>query len=200
MAEERDEAYRMPPPHYPLRRVRSTLLVASYRMVQKMGREDQYLRALAAEYHEPIKGAVAGTWILAEVALAHYAACESFALTNEEQVDIGRTVGAQIRGTLFGTIVYLSKEAGATPWTVVGALPRLWPRLFDGSWITMWKQGPKEVRLDIQGLPLVDARYFCNALRGQIMGTLDLFCTRTYVTSRPERLGPSAHSMRIQWA
>ncbi len=187
-------------PHLPLRRVRSTLLVASYRMVQKMGRAEAYLRALPQEHHAPIIAAVAGSWVAVDSAIAHYQACEALGLESDEQVDIGRTVGAQVRGTLFGTIVYLSKEVGATPWSVFPSVPRLWPRLFDGSAIAIWNLGPKEARLDITGLPLVDVPYFCNALRGQIMGMLDLFCTRTYVTTSPRNVRPGVRSMRIQWA
>ncbi len=187
------------PPHLPLSRVRSTLLVASYKMVKTIGREEDYLRALPLEHRATITGAVAGTWLEIAPAMAHYRACDSLGLTPDAQVDIGRTVGAQIRGTLFGTIVNLSKEAGVTPWAVLPAVPRWWPRVFEGSYISIWKLGPKDSRLDVSGLPFVDVPYFFNALRGQIMGMLDLFCTRTYVNARGH-FGPGAASMRIQWA
>jgi hypothetical protein len=192
--------FETPLPHVPLRRVRSTLLVASYKMVQKLGREGEYLRALPREHHQGITGAVAGTWVEVDLAMAHYLACESLGLSTEAQVDIGRTVGAQIRGMLFGTIVFLSKEAGVSPWSMLPAVPRLWPRLFDGTGISLWKLGPKETRLNVHGLPLLEVPYFRNGLRGQIMGMLDLFCTRTYVTAGTPNAGTGTASLRIQWA
>jgi hypothetical protein len=199
MGQDAGTPIQTPPPHVPLRAVRSTLLVASYRMVQKLGRDADYLRALPSEHHGTIIEAVVGTWIAVDVAVAHYRACDGLGVPHEEQVEIGRTVGAQIRGTLFGTIVYLSKEVGATPWSVLPQVPRLWPRLFEGSAIMIWEQGPKDARLDILGLPLVDIAYFRNALRGQVMGMLDLFCTRTYV-SPCKAPNPGVSSLRIQWA
>jgi hypothetical protein len=188
-----------PPPHVPLRRVRSTVLVASYKMVQAMGRADDYLRALPPDHHATIVGAVAGTWIDVDIALAHYNACEALGLSNEAQVDVGRTVGAQVRGTFAGTVVRLSKEAGITPWSVVPAFPRLWTRGFEGSAVLGWKLGPKECRLDTVGNPLADIRYFRNALRGQCMGMLDLFCSRSYAHPRLAHFEPGTYSMRVQW-
>ncbi len=187
-------------PHVALRRVRSTLLVASYRMVQEMGRAQDFAAVLAPEVHAEIVSAVAGTWLTVETAVAHYQACEALGLSTDAQVDVGRTVGARVRGTLFGTAVSLSREVGATPWTVFPAVPRLWPRVFEGSSLQLFKLGPKEGQLIIRGLPLVDIRYFRKAFRGQIVGLVELFCTRAYVQSLAGRYAPGDHAMKIQWA
>ena len=192
--------YQTPHPHGPLRRVRSTLLVASYRMVQKLGREADYLRALPPEFHPAIVGTVAGTWVPVDAAVAHYVACESLGLSSEAQLEVGRAVGAQIRGTLFGTIVNLSKQVGATPWTVFAALPRFWPRVFDGSVVTLSQHGPKDALLELKWFPLADVRYFRNAFRGQVLGMLDLFCTRAFASSCDRMAAPGDHALRIQWA
>ena len=197
---EPQAVHQTPHPHVPLRRVRSTLLVASYRVVQNLGRERDYLAALPAEHHAPITGAVAGTWVPVDVAIAHYDACEKLGLSVESQVEVGKGVGSQIRGTFFGTVMNLSKEVGVTPWSVIPSIPRLWPRLFDGSAIAISTQGPKEIRMDVTGLPLVDIPYFRNALRGQAMGMLDLFCRKTFASVYNGRFAPGSTSLRIQWA
>ena len=169
-------------------------------MVQAMGRDDDYKRALPPEHHATVFGAVAGTWVGVDVALAHYHACESLGLSSEAQVEVGRTVGTTLRGTLAGTIVTMSKEAGVSPWTVIPTMPRFWGRAFEGSAIFGWKLGPKEARFDIQGMALIDVRYFRNALRGQCMGLLDLFCTRSYANARAAHFEPGTYSLRVQWA
>ena len=192
--------FQTPPPHAPLRRVRSTLLVASYKMVHRMGRDGDYRRALPPEHHAAIFEAVAGTWVSVRVAIAHYQACESLGLTNDAQIEIGRTVGMQIRGTLAGTLVNMSKEVGVSPWSVIPTMPRVWSRVFDGSTITGWKTGPKEARLEAVGSPLLDVRYFRNALRGQCMGMLDLFCSRSYAHARQGSFEPGTYSIQLQWA
>jgi hypothetical protein len=86
------------------------------------------------------------------------------------------------------------------PWTVIPTMPRFWGRIFDGSALVGWKLGPKEVRIDAVRTPLVDVRYFRNALRGQCMGLMDLFCTRSYVNARAVSLEPGTFSVRLQWA
>jgi hypothetical protein len=189
-----------PEPHLPLRRVKTTLLVASLKMLRTLGRFDDYKRALPPEYHGPILDAVAGNWIGVDVAVAHYRACEALGLSAEEQVEVGRTVGTQLRGTLAGTIVTMSKEVGVDVWTVLPVMPRYWGRIFEGGSLFGWKLGPKEIRLTTTGMALVDVRYFRNALRGQVMGMLDLFCSRTYANPLGTRFEPGTFSMRVQWA
>jgi len=201
MGSERAEPiFSTPKPHLPLRRVRSTLLVASYKMIHAMGRDDDYRRALPREHHAAIVNAVAGTWVDVDVALAHYVACEGLGLSSEEQVEVGRNVGLKLRGTLAGTIVHMSKEVGVDPWTVIPTMPRLWSRVFEGSAILGWRLGPKEARIDAVGMPIVDVRYFRNALRGQCMGMMDLFCTRSYANARSAQFEPGTYSLRLQWA
>jgi hypothetical protein len=192
--------FTMPPPHVPVRRVRSTLLVASYKMVQSIGRQADYLSALPKAHHATILDAVVGTWIDVATAIAHYGACDALGLSNEELVEVGRKVGDTIRGTLAGTLVHLSKEVGIDPWNALPVMPRLWPRVFDGGAITGWKRGPKEVRVDLTGSPIFESRYFRNAFRGQIMGMMELFCSKAYVGPRPGRSEPGAYSVRVQWA
>jgi hypothetical protein len=54
--------------------------------------------------------------------------------------------------------------------------------------------------MDVTGLPLVDIPYFRNALRGQAMGMLDLFCRKTFASVYNGRFAPGSTSLRIQWA
>lgn len=195
-----EPVFSTPAPHVALQRVRSTLLVASYKMVRAMGRDDDYRLALAPEYHATILSAVAGTWVAVDVVLAHYRACEALGLSADAQVEVGRTVGRQVRGTLAGTLVHMSKQVGVAPWTVLPTLPRFWSRVFDGGAILDWRLGPKEVRIDAVKMPLFDFDYFRNACRGQVMGLMDLFCTRSYVTARGTSFQPGTYSVRVQWA
>jgi hypothetical protein len=165
-----------------------------------MGREQEFRRALPSEHHAAVFDVIAGTWVSVPVAVAYYRACEELGLSNEEQVDNGRSVGVQIRGTFAGTLVHMSKEVGFGPWNLIPAMPRLWGRIFDGSTLRGWKLGPKEARVEVSGMALADLRYFRNALRGQVMGMLDLACTRSYVNAWGGTFPPGTYSLRLQWA
>jgi hypothetical protein len=179
--------------------VKSTLLVASLQRLREMGREADYLRTLPPAERAAIVESVAGTWLPTDVAVAHYEACEALGLTDEEQVEVGRAVGVRLRGTLLGTVVRMAKEGGVSPWAVIPHFPRFWSRLFEGSALLGWKLGPKEARIECVAMPLVDVRYFRNALRGQTQGILDLFCTRSYVTQIPGRSGVGWMGLLMQW-
>src|ERR1700722_20125420 len=173
-----------PPPQRALRQVRSTLLVASLAALRDLGRMDDYLRALPPDLHAVVLEAIPGTWVPVATAVAHYRACDTLGCTHAEGVDIGRRVFDRLRETLLGTAVRLSKNVGVTPWTVIPLFPRFWTRLFDGGAMHGWRLGPKEARIDILDMPLCDTAYFRNALCGQGMGVLDLFCSKSYVGER----------------
>jgi hypothetical protein len=163
-----------------------------------MGREADYLRALPEAYRAVIVESVAGTWLAPDVAVAHYEACESLGLTEEDQFDVGRVVGERLRGTLLGAVVRMAKAGGVTPWAVIPHFERLWNRLFEGSAIFGWKLGPKEARMECVAMPLVEIPYFRNALRGQTQGILDLFSQRAYVTEIPGT-GRGSMGILLQW-
>jgi hypothetical protein len=184
---------------YPLRRVKSTLFVASLRRLREMGREADYLRALPDLHRAAIVESVAGNWLPTEVAFAHYEACEALGLTDDQQVAVGRIVGERLRETLLGSVVRMAKEGGVTPWAVIPHFPRFWSRLFDGSALQGWKLGPKEARIECVAMPLVDIRYFRNALRGQAQSIIDMFCQRSYVTQIPGRSGVGWMGLLLQW-
>jgi hypothetical protein len=190
-----------PPPQRALRQVRSTLLVASLAALRDLARMDEYLRALPPELHASVLEAIPGTWMPVATAIAHYRACDTLGCSYTEGVDIGRRVFDRLQGTLLGTAVRLSKNVGVTPWTVIPLFPRFWTRLFDGSAMHGWRRGPKEARIDILDMPLCDTAYFRNALCGQGMGVLDLFCGKSYVGERKSsETSPGRLSLRVQWA
>jgi hypothetical protein len=189
----------LPEPVLPLSRVRSTLVVASVSTIRRLGHFDLYSRALPDAHRAVLSEAVAGTWLTVESALAHYEACDALGLSEQQQVTIGRSVGEQIRGTLTGAMVSVSKHGGVTPWSLVAVMPRVWGRVFEGSALGIWKLGPKEIRLDALEMPLFGSRYFRNAFRGQAMVALDLFCTKSYVVDL-HAAKSGAYSFRGQWA
>jgi hypothetical protein len=188
-----------PDPCPPLTRVRSTLLVASIATVRRLGYFDAYSAALAPDRRTAVLECVAGVWLPLASAAAHYAACDTLGLGDEAQVGIGRSVGVQLQGTLTSIVLRMAKEGGVTPWTVMPQFHTFWSRLFDGSGLAAWKVGPKEARLDVVGMPLCASRYFRNALRGQAMVILDLFCKKSYMTERPGA-ARGLYSFRVQWA
>jgi hypothetical protein len=181
--------------------VRSTLLLSSYATMRELGHADAYLANLPSRYHPMILETVVGTWVPIEVGIAHYTTCDTLRLSTEQQIAMGRRVGDRIQGTILGTVVRMAKEAGVTPLTVLPHWQRFWNRVFDGGGLYANKLGPKEVEMGLRSVVLADCPYFRIAVRGLMMGLLDLFCRKSYVREQEsDKRKPGCLTFRIQWA
>ena len=189
----------LPTPCEPVKAVRSTLILSSYTSLVAEGHVERYFTALAAEHHAAVKNAVAGAWLPADVANAHYAACSSLGLSHDAVVRLGRAVGQKVNGTLLGTAVRMAKEMGVSPLTVVPQFPRFWGRAFQGGGICAFKTGPKEVRFEMHNAAVIDYPYFRSAICGLLMGMLEPVCQRVYMIERPGPRAPGMGIFRLQW-
>jgi hypothetical protein len=184
-----------------LQHIRSTLLMSSYATVRELGHADAYFAHLPSRYHRVILDAVVGTWVPIDVAFAHYTACDMLGLSTDDQIAMGRRVGDRIQGTVLGTVVRMARGAGVSPLTVLPHWQRFWNRVFDGGGLYANKVGPKEVEMGARGVLLADSSYFRIAVRGLMMGILDLFCQKSYVRELgAEKRKPHCATFRIQWA
>jgi hypothetical protein len=179
---------------------RSTVIIGSAASVRAAGRWDEYVAALAPEHRDAILGAVAGAWIPFDVARVHYAACDALGFTPDEMVANGRRTYDTVGGTLFAAVLRMAKTAGVTPWTFIEAVPRFWWRSYDGGGVQVTKLGPKEARIQVVAVRLLDSPYFRGALRGVLMAVLERFCTKAYVTEWPGKRPSATVTLRVQWA
>jgi len=173
--------------------------MASIDTVRQRGLFVAYERALAAQHKETLLGAIAGTWLPMDAALAHYRACDSLGLTAEQQVQSGRSTFDGARGTLLGTAVRLARGAGLTPWTELPLLQRFWDRGFDGGAVSVTRAGPKDAHTTLVHCAVIASPYFRNGLRGLLTALMELTCTKAYVTDR-RPVSESTLSFRVQWA
>jgi hypothetical protein len=182
----------------PVTKVRSTLVTSSLKTMQERGTIDRYYELLPREYHAPVRDMIAGVWLPVEIAVAHYRACDGLGLTPSEQVEIGRLVGQKIQGTLLGTLVLVAKQAGATPWSYLTQLGRLYERLAVGGGIQVKRVAQKEALIDLYNVPVFDIPYFRAAWRGVNHGLCELFCAKAYVKSGA--VTPTRIEYVISWA
>jgi hypothetical protein len=182
----------------PVTKVRSTLVTSSLKTMQERGTIDRYFHLLPPAHHGPIRDLIAGVWIDADLALAHYRACDALGLTPGEQLEIGRLVGQKIQGTLLGTLVLVAKQAGATPWAYLTQLGRLYERLAMGGGIRVQKVAPKEAVIDVFNVAVFEIPYFRTAWRGVNHGLCELFCAKAYVKTGV--VSPLRTQYVISWA
>lgn len=183
----------------PVRAIRSTVIVGSYGVLRERGLFDAYAAALPPKAHDVLVHTVAGAWIPLDLALTHYAACDSLGLPPDTIAQLGRGVFDRIRGTLLGTTVRMAREAGVTPWTVLPHLQRFWDRAYQGGGLSVVKMGPKEARGEVVQARLCESLYFRHALRGLLGGVLELFCQKAYVSALSTQ-APASVAYQMQWA
>jgi hypothetical protein len=184
----------------PLSRVRSTIVLASMSDIKTDGFYDDYVKRLAPGHKDALLDLVAGMWMPAELAAAHYSACDALHFTAADQTLRGRRAADRVGGSIFGTAIRAAREAGATPWTIFAQLPRFWSRAYDGGGLAVYRTGPKDARIDLLEIALCDIPYYRRALAGWMAGTLDLFCERLYFHDTPARAGPGTARFVAQWA
>ena len=174
-------------------------MISSLASVSEAGYRDAYFAALPEKHHETVRSAVAATWLPADLAVAHYGACSSLGLSHDAVARIGRSVGDKVSGTLVGTAARISREMGVTPLEVIPQFQRFWGRAFQGGGCCAFKIGPKEVSLEAHKAVVFDYPYFRSAICGLLMGVLEPFCTRVYVSERPGQRPPAGGLFKIQW-
>jgi hypothetical protein len=179
---------------------RSTWLSSSVRALRARSLLDRYLDELPPQFHEPVLTSVVGVWLPIDVAIAHYAACDALHLASPELFEIGRETASQVHATVLSIAVRLAKGAGATPWTILGQLQRLWERIWIGGAVGAMKAGPKEAIVECVGWPCARFGYTRTAMRGVFAGLCELVSTRVYVTEMSRQCSPTRLTYRIAWA
>jgi hypothetical protein len=182
----------------PATHFRSTWVFSSQESLRERGHFDEYRRLLQS-HQETILSTLVGVWLPMEVARAHYEACDRLRLSEAEQVAMGETVGARMRGTLLSTVVKMARGAGVTPWTIIPRLDQISRRGANGGGAAVYKLGPKEVRVEFVGLELFDVSYFRHAFRGVLLSIGLLFCEKGYIHDLP-RKAPGEANFWAQWA
>jgi hypothetical protein len=184
----------------PVVKVRSTLLASSLMSLRERGWLDAYTKALPAALHPTILNAVPGHWLDVDIAMAHYEACDRLRRSPEEQFEIGWRVADRIQNSVLGTLVRVATGAGVTPWTGLAYFQRLWDRLMVGGSGAVFRIGPKEARVEIRGVPMVQFDWFRNGWRGMFGGSGQLFANKLYIHEVPRQTTKMATAFRMSWA
>jgi hypothetical protein len=174
-------------------------VVSSIQTLKERGHFEQYKRILSPAHTDAILLAVAGMWLPMPVARAHYEACDRLRLTNEERREMGARSGERAQGTVLKTAAAIARRAGASPWSFVPLLTRLWARGADGGGIAVYKAGPKYSIVEVVGCELFGVNYFRAAFTGVVIGIIKLAATNVYAQDLPAP-APDGWIGRFQWA
>jgi hypothetical protein len=181
--------------------LRSTLIASSLESLRHRQLLARYSETVSPKHRDALLQTVAGQWLPMEMGMAHYTAVDQLGFSAEEQAGIGGEVSHKIHDTFLGVVMKMATNAGVTPWTLLPKGNQLYARLFRGGGGTsIVKLGPKEVRAEIVGVPILALPYFRNAIRGLYQAGISVFCTRCYVHEILRKPVPTAIALRISWA
>lgn len=181
-----------------LTRVRSTLLSSALVELRDRGLFERYWEHLDPAARPEVESMIAGLWIPADVAIAHYAACDQLGLGSQDAYEIGRGIGKRIHDTILSMLTRAARGAGVTVWTAVGIYTRLYVRIFDGGTVHVYKTGPKDVEFQIERMQLLQFQYFRNSWAGVHHVGSSLFAERVFVRVVQGR-DPYAATFRLSW-
>jgi hypothetical protein len=179
--------------------VRSTLVISSVQSLKNHALYEHYVKQLDPGMRDTVDSMIAGSWMPVETAMKHYRACDALGLSLSNEIALGREVGNRIQNSLLGLLLKGAKGTGATPWTGLGYLDRLWERVFSGGGVGLTKVGPKEARAVFLGLPLLMVPYFRHAFRGTMLAGLELFCSKAYLNDVERDHPDVSFTFRVSW-
>jgi hypothetical protein len=188
-----------PEPVSPIRHIRSTLVQGGLQSLKAASLYEAYVAVAPRAVREEIEGSVAGMWLPVKTAVDHYLACDKLGLSSESAAQLGRGTFDRTKGLLLGAAIGLAKGVGVTPWSFAPHLQRFWLRGFDGGGVQAIKIGPKEMRMDVIGCPLLRSQYFRAALRGLSAGLYELVSQKVYVHEVGGGGPETAIALRAQW-
>jgi hypothetical protein len=173
------------------------VLVASLRGLRSRGYGDAYMSALDPQHRHAIEAVHAATWLPVDVAMAHYAACDSLGLARATIESIGAESGLFVNQTVLTVVSKVSRGSGVTPWFALAQSNTLRERTWKHSSMAVWKLGPKEARLEWQQQPCARYAYFRTAFAAFAQAILALFAMTVYV--REEKTKDGSLAYRISW-
>jgi hypothetical protein len=198
--EEEFLAFPMPRERVPLATAfRSTWLTSSIASLREHGVFERYERLLSPKAHDDVLSAVAGVWLPMETALEHYSACDRLDLPTETMLAIGEAATRRANGTSFQFAARVAAGAGVSPWTIFAQAHRFWGTTCQGGAMAIYKLGPKEARIEIEGFPLARYRYNVVTMRGITQAAAKVFCDRAFARDIPSRCGPTQIALRVSW-
>jgi len=184
-----------------LTHVRGTLLASSMQSLRSRGLFERYTTLLSHSYRDRVLNSVAGEWLGADIALAHYSACDALRLTAEEQIGMGREVSKRTHETFLGLVVKMARGFGVTPWVVLPKINSLYMRIFRGGGIQITRLGPKDAKVQTLGLTPLGITYFRNAYLGMYEAGVGMFASNVQV--RPLSLAASPagkdFTLHLRW-
>ncbi|WP_394823510.1 hypothetical protein [Pendulispora albinea] len=183
----------------PTTKFRSTWIVSSQNAIRDCGFFERYTKLIPEMHRETLMAPVVGVWFPSDVVYAHYTACDRLGLSAVEREAIAYALMRPAHRKLLSITSNVAKHVGLTPWMALAQSGRIWERTCIGGGIVVYREGPKEARVELLGLTLASIPYFRLALRDLLITSGKLLATAFYVKESFHPAHPLDLTYRASW-
>jgi hypothetical protein len=103
-----------------------------------------------------------------------------------------------VQNSYFATVVR-SLGSGVTLWAVLPRLPSFLGRLVQGGACAVYREGPKDARIEVHGVPIVRYRYVRLGWTGMFESTLELVARKVYVRDVSPEPARTVAAFTLSW-
>jgi hypothetical protein len=179
---------------------RSTWLSASLGRLRERGLLQRYQELLPATHHDAVLRSIAGTWLPAEIAVAHYRALDGLGDGHAEMIQGGREITRRLEKTIFALGFRAARELGVTPWSTLRMLPTIFEREWRGGGMAVFRLAPKDARIEFAGFPCAPVPYCRIGMRGVIMAMCEPVCTKAFCREISHLCSETTLGYTVSWA
>jgi hypothetical protein len=200
-AEVRDILVPYDPEAGPVTAVRNVIIHSSLNQLRDQGHYERYSASIAANTLAQLNAlSIAPGWIPIDLALAHYEACDNLMLARDEFATMGLAVGERVHETVLVSAAKKVRGADYDPWSAMGALQRMWPRLFQGGSVQTVRIGPTAKLLEERGFRLNKFHYYRQGHVAAVLAAHRSLGTSD-VQTKVESYSPSRDELviRVSW-
>jgi hypothetical protein len=180
---------------------RAGLIIGMLELLREMGEEQNFLAEVSAQFRELLRYAVATTWVDGHEVQSMFEALDrTFVLANGP-AKLGEALGAKLANSLFSALLSAFRPAGSEGVLLaVRQADRMWARLYQGGGLVATQTGPKNLHVEVFGLPFSEARCF-RIMHGAFIRGMFLTLVKTcLVRAAPTRTGRAgAYAIDISW-
>lgn len=141
--------------------VRGSVLSASLQHLRNTGVYDRFRELSPPRLAESLESVIAASWVPIEQMMRQLEICDALGLPETVIAEQGALVGGELGAMIYGAFLRTTRNLGADAgWIILKQSGRFMQRVYKGGGCTLYRTGPKDALLELDGLPMVSSRYF----------------------------------------
>lgn len=168
---------------------RGILIAGSRAGLSQLGLYEQYAELLPTQHKDALLYCVANSWLPIDQTLTHFETCDRLGMSTRHFEAIGAALAERLTKTFVALALRSVRLAGADGqilWAM-SQFDRLLKRIYCGGSCRIEQHGPKELLLELRGIPFARSTYYRGVVLSQSKVLLGLMCRSLFVQFAPSR-------------